>query len=372
MRTITSIFILLSLLACNRNTFVDDGDINEVDLGSENDELYFPPLNNDTWEKTEPSSIGWRSENLPALYDLLEENETRAFIVLIDGKIVIEEYFGKDLLNLADFDKNDQWYWASAGKTLTAVTTGLAQEQGYLNIQEKSSEYLGQGWTSLEKSQEDKITVWHQLTMTSGLDDRVNNSDNTNPEALQYKAEPGTRWAYHNAPYTLLDGVIEGATDLEFETYFNTHLRDKIGMDGSWLWLEDNHVYFSTARSMARFGLLISNNGDWDGNTIIQDKSFIKEMTNQSQDINYAYGYLWWLNGKQDYMLPGLQLKIPGSITPEAPADMISGIGKNGQYVSVIPSLNMVMVRMGNNPDEVSVPILFQKDIWKAFNEVIN
>jgi CubicO group peptidase (beta-lactamase class C family) len=47
---------------------------------------------------------------------------------------------------------------------------------------------------------------------------------------------------------------------------FQQALRDKIGMDGSWLTIDNNSVYFSTTRSMARFGLLMLNNGKWDNN----------------------------------------------------------------------------------------------------------
>jgi len=50
---------------------------------------------------------------------------------------------------------------------------------------------------------------------------------------------------------------------------------------------------------------------------------------------------------------------------------MISGIGKNGQYVCVIPSKNMVLVRMGENPESVPVPFLFLNDIWKKLNSII-
>ena len=103
------------------------------------------------------------------------------------------------------------WYWASAGKTLTGFTVGKAQEEGFLNIDQPSNLYLGEGWTSLDLEQENKITVKNHLTMTTGLDDGIANSDNTDPANLQYKAEVGTRWAYHNAPYTILDQLVESA-----------------------------------------------------------------------------------------------------------------------------------------------------------------
>jgi CubicO group peptidase (beta-lactamase class C family) len=60
-----------------------------------------------------------------------------------------------------------------------------------------------------------------------------------------------------------------------------------------------NNIYFSTARSMARFGLLNLNKGIWDTVPILNDTNYFTEMTTTSQDMNRSYGYLWWLNGKK-------------------------------------------------------------------------
>jgi hypothetical protein len=95
-------------------------------------------------------------------------------------------------------------------------------------------------------------------------------------------------------------------------------------------------------------------------------------MTNTSQNLNPSYGYLWWLNGKSSYMVPGSQIVFPGSWAPEAPADMIAALGKNGQFINVIPSQRLVMVRMGEAPDtSYDVPMQFNNDIWRKLNDVI-
>lgn len=86
----------------------------------------FPPIGSDFWETIPPDSLGWNTKPIPELKKLLEDNGTRAFLLIKDGKIVMEEYFGKDLLGISKFDKTKRWYWASAGKTLTAFTVGLA------------------------------------------------------------------------------------------------------------------------------------------------------------------------------------------------------------------------------------------------------
>lgn len=333
--------------------------------------LYFPPLSGNTWETTTPASLNWDLEKLEELKQLLENNSSRAFIILKDGKIVVEEYFGTKISGGQPFDQSSLWYWASAGKTLTATLAGIAQEEGKLDIQKPSSEYLGKGWTSLNPTQEDKIKVWHQLTMTTGLDDAVADRDDFSPEALLYKAEPGTRWAYHNAPYTLLDKVIEGGTGKTFPQYFSEKLGSKIGMTGAWQRVGSNNVFFSDARSMARFGLLILADGDWDGESIIKDKNYLKDMVNTSQNINLSYGYLWWLNGKDSFIPPTVQVKVPGSYAPNGPDDMFCGLGKDGQYVCVIPSQNLVLVRMGESPDQALVPFTFLDDIWGILRNII-
>lgn len=332
--------------------------------------LYFPPTGTSSWETITPSDLGWDTPGLAGLYDFLESSGTRAFLVLKDGKIVIEKYFGTQLTG-QPFTAASTWYWASAGKTLTSLLTGIAQEQGYIHIEDKTTDYLGQGWSSLSIARENKITVRHQLTMTTGLDDGVTDNHCFDPSCLVYLAEPGSRWAYHNAPYTLLDEVISRATGVSFESYFNAQLRDKAGMDGFWSWVDNDHVYFSTPRSAARFGLLILNNGKWDQTQVITDNTYFTEMINTSQNINPSYGYLWWLNGKGSHMIPQSQLLFQSDIAPSAPDDMIAAMGKNGQLINVIPSQNLVVIRMGDNPDGYLVPTGYQEDIWEKLSVVI-
>lgn len=343
----------------------------KVNPGFDPQELYFPPLNSDFWETIAPEALGWDESQEFPLLTFLEENNTRAFILLKNGRIVIEAYFGKDLLGLP-YSDNSIWYWASAGKTLTAYLVGIAQEENYLKISDPTYTYLGTGWTGMNPEQEKNITIRNQLTMTSGMDDGVADNHCTDPACLIYLALPGTRWAYHNAPYTLLDGVIENATGKDFTDYFNSRLRDPIGMDGFWSYIDYDHVYFSTARSMSRFGLLILGESKWEESEILNDPEYFSAMINTSQDLNLSYGYLWWLNGKTSLMVPGLQLIIPTSLTPNAPEDMIAAMGKNGQLINIVPSQGLVMVRMGDNPDNSLVPVNFQNDLWEKLDRLIS
>ena len=352
------ILLLLTFLSCKKD-----------DPKPSLQDLYFPPING-TWETVTPASLGWDEPKLPDLKSLLETSNTRALIVLKNGKIVIEEYLGKQITGTNDFTVTSNWYWASAGKTLTSALVGIAESQGQLSFDNKTSDYLGTDWSSLTTAQENKITIRHQLTMTSGLDDGVADRDCTDPSCLTYLTDPNTRWAYHNAPYTLLDKVIANATGKLINEYATDQILNKIGMNGQYLKSGYNNVFYSTPRSMARFGLLLLNKGSWDQTPIIPE-TYFNLMITSSQNFNPSYGYLTWLNGKDFYVPPTTQLKVPTSITPNAPADMFAAMGKNGQLINIVPSKNIVLVRMGDDPGTSLVPFLFQDDLWKKLNGII-
>ncbi len=307
-------------------------------------ELYFPPALG-AWETTAPADLGWCEDQLTDLQAFLDERDTKAFILLKDGRMVLEWYYD-------DFTQDSVWYWASAGKAMTATLIGIAQEEGLLSIDDPTSDYLGQGWTELTPEQEAQITIRHQLTMTTGLNDIGVNVDCTDPECLTYLQAPGNRWAYHNAPYTLLGAVIEAASGLTLNQYLNSRLMSQIGGIGAYIPLNYNRIVFSRARDMARFGHLILANGQWGGTSILGEEEYVTAMSTPSQDLNPAYGYLWWLNGQESFQQPRLQFNFPGSIIPTAPDDMFAGLGKNDQKVYVVPSENMVVVRLGEDAGE--------------------
>ena len=324
---------------------------------------YFPPNNSSEWDTLSPSNFDWCPDKIDSLYGFLDEANSKSFILLKDGKIVLEQYFD-------EHTDSSYWYWASAGKTLSSFLLGIAQEEGFLNINDTTSDYLGSGWTYSSPEEEEKITIWNQLTMTSGLDDGVSNPFCTDDSCLIYLAEPETRWAYHNAPYTLLRPVLENATGQGINIYANQRLLNPIGMDGIFSYVGYDNVFSSTTRSMARFGLLIQNNGEWDGTQILSDENYFSQMVNSSQALNESYGYLWWLNGKSSFMLPGTQFVFDGSLFPNAPNDVIAALGKNGQIINVVPSENMVWIRMGSATSTELVETNLNIGIWNYINDL--
>ncbi len=327
--------------------------------------MYFPPVSGSTWETSPPAALGWNETELNNLYTFLEQKNTKAFIILKNGRIVSEKYFGR-------FTADSVWYWASAGKTMTALLVGIAQQEGRLKISDRTSQYLGAGWTALPPAKENLITIRHQLTMSSGLDDS-GDDDCTLPACLTYKADAGNRWAYHNAPYTLLDQVVEKATNQTFNNYFQQKIRNRIGMNGIWLRSgRFNNVYYSNARSMAKFGLLLLNKGKWEQTPILADDDYFTNQVTSSQTLNPSYGYLTWLNGKANHLLPTIQLVFPGAMTPNAPADMYAALGKNDQKIYVVPSQNLVIIRLGESAGNVQLAVSsFDNELWGRLKSVI-
>ena len=358
---LSTILLLCSLLTLG--TGCEKGKLCCPDPTPTPEAYYFPPVSGSTWNTKSIASLGWDSIKLQEAFDYAGTKNTYGLVVLQNGRIVKEQYWN-------NWTKDSRYYLASAGKSVVAFLMGIAQEEGLLNINQPTSQYLGAGWTSLPLSDENKITLRHQLTMTTGLDDGVADPDCEDPACLIYKAPAGSRWAYHNAPYRLLQDVIANASGLTFNQYSTQRLFNPIGMTQS-VWF--NNVMYCTTREAARFGSLVLKKGNWDGNQLLTDSNYFKAMVNTSQSLNNSYGYLWWLNGKTNFMVPTSQFVFPGYMAPDAPADMFMALGKDDKKIYVVPSLNMVVVRLGDAAGSVTLgPTSFDNEFWSRLRLAIH
>lgn len=240
---------LLTLMSLFLITACSSNEDTPLPNPGEQEEMYFPATNSDIWETKTPAELNWNENAIQPLLSYLETKHSKSFIILVNGRIVMENYFN-------GHTATTPWYWASASKTLTSAVTGIAQQEGLLSIDDKVSDYIGTGWTSAPLEKENLITCRHLLTMTSGLNDE--GTDSTTPQDLHYLADAGTRWAYDNV-YVKMQDVVAAASGQTWNSYFNNRLRDKTGMTGTWLdsGTEDElSVYWSTTRSMARLDFL--------------------------------------------------------------------------------------------------------------------
>ena len=324
--------------------------------------FYFPANTGTDWVSTSIADMGWNENAVQPLKEFLAAKNSRSFMILVNGKIVMEEYFN-------GHNAAATWEWNSAGKTLISATTGIAAQEGLLNISQKASDYLQPGWTNMPIEKENLITVKNLLTMTTGIDDSKQLIIKPN---LTYVADAGNRWAYGNV-FQKLTAVVSNAANKDFETYYNEKIKNKTGMDGYWQFGPVYTIYHSTTRSMARFGLLALNKGKWKNEPVINE-TFFTQSINSSQNINLAYGYFWWLNGKSSYMLPGSQTIFNGKLVPDAPADMYAAMGAADQRLYIIPGKKMVVVRMGEASDPANPYFAlsgFDNALWQKINDLI-
>ncbi len=328
---------------------------------------YFPSITSNDWATIMPSSLNWNEEKLQELYDFLELKNTKGFMIVKDGKIVVEKYFN-------GHTQNAVWPWYSAVKSLTAFGIGIAQQENLLSVNDKTSDILGNDWSTLSVDKQNLIKIKHHLSMTTGL---VCDQSNfiawscTSQNCMNYNVDAGSAWAYHQGAFIQLQNMLSESTGMNFKPFIKSRISDKIGMNGSWNTFLGLNIFSTNTRSMARFGLLALNNGKWHNTQLLND-SFFNDMTNSSQDINKAYGYLWWLNGKQSFIgTDGLTHQ--GSIIPNAPNDMFAALGAKDQKIYVVPSRNLVIVRSGESAGgEQLANSGFDNVLWEKINLVLN
>ncbi|MBI2760616.1 MAG: serine hydrolase [Chloroflexi bacterium] len=316
---------------------------------------YFPPVAGDEWETVTPADAGWDAGRLEEALTFAAERNSTAMVIVWGGRIMAERYW-------RDWDLHRAAAIASCQKSITSVLAGIAQEDGALRIGDRVTDYLGAGWCDAPPEAENRITVRHLLTMTSGLNDR-----------LRYIADAGSTWYYNTPAYYRTKAVIEKAAGMSMNDYTRAKLWSRIGMQDS-LWFGDllgptpAQQYRASARDMARFGLMILAGGSWAGQDIIADKTYLADALSTSQDRNPAYGYLWWLNGKERFLLPGPASRGgDGSFIPDAPADMVCALGAGDKKIYVVPSLNLVVARHGDaaGMDRTEAVSSFDNQLWQ-------
>lgn len=323
---------------------------------------YFPPRDGDQWAAVSPAALGWDTTALRAALDWAGTRGTTAVVILWRGRIAAERYW-------RGWTPTTDSIIASAGKSVTSVLAGQLAAQGRLGLDDPVRRHLGAGW-SRSPASEPAITVRHLLAMTSGLDD-----------SLRFVAAPGTRFYYNNPAYYQLFGVLQAAGTLAINPLSRTLLFDPIGMrTAGWRPNLDTgqlgYVLSCSARDMARFGLLVLNGGRWNGTAVLPDSAYLRASLRPATPDNPAYGYLWWLNGQASYRIPGPYAfpSLPGPIIPSAPPDLVAALGAGDKKIYVVPSLELVVVRHGDEADPVGNPFgtgAFDEQFWQRLRGAI-
>jgi CubicO group peptidase (beta-lactamase class C family) len=315
------------------------------------------------WEVAPPEEHGMDPGSLDAAraYAFADGMNTQGVVVVHDGVIVAEWYA----------DGADEESWAaswSVAKSFTSALVGIAIGDGLIpGVDEPMTTYFPE-WAGTER---ETMTLRDVLQMSSGLDwiedydpAAVAESDIIRlvlgeRDQLAYASsrpgasEPGSVWSYSSGDTMLLSGVIEQATGMPADEYARQELFDPLGLEQAEWWRDARgHTLTyccldTTSRGFARFGLLYEREGAW-GDEQVVPTGWVEDSLEAAPQSGGAYGYQWWID-----QAAGL------------PDDTFAALGHDGQYIYVIPSLDLVVVRNGTYVKDPGPPIadpnLFEK-----------
>lgn len=269
--------------------------------------------------------------------------KTAAVVVIYKGKLVAEQYWKEQEIS----PETRLWGW-SMDKSVINAMVGVLVKQGKLDVN---------AIAPVREWQNDKrrdITVNDLMHMSSGLKWDEDYGDVSEATTMLYRERncyesalksafdkvPGTEWKYSSGTTNILSGIIRNVLndDKAYHEFPYREIFGRIGMS-SMVFETDAHGYFvgssygyATARDWARFGQLYLQNGVWKGDSIFT-KDWVDYTRTEAQASKGRYGAQFWLN--RSHQLPDLQ------------TDMYSCQGHRGQRIFILPSRQMVVVRLG-------------------------
>jgi hypothetical protein len=282
---------------------------------------------------------------------------TKAVVIVQDGRVVAERY-------ATGYGVDTPIHGWSMTKSVTNALVGVLVREGRLDIHAPAPVAA---WASPSDPRH-AITADSMLRMASGLDMGQSLTDGFGEafdptahmvfdthdmaafaEAAPTIAPPGGKWRYANGNYLVLSQIIrdraggDAASTLRF---IHAELFDKLGMshatlefDGAGTPIGASHMW-APARDWARFGMLYLNDGVVGGQRILPAGwvDYSARLTPGSED--YGYGAGFWTNR-------GRSQAAKRRIAAGMPADSFMARGSQGQAIVVIPSLRLVIVRLG-------------------------
>ena len=315
----------------------------------------------DDWEVSSPEAEGMYAASFDAMADYCEGHGCRAVVVVRHGRIVWERYWGDWTAASTD----NSW---SMAKSVTSALVGIAINEGKIKgVDQPAADFIPE-WRGTDR---EKITIGNLLSMESGLMwammyDPPSGDTITlmgSEDAVGYASsrplyrEPGSDWYYSDGDVMNLSHVLKTATGMEPREYAQEKLFGPIGLQVE-NWTTDARgqtmtfcCIFSSARDFARFGYLYLRGGLWDDQQVVPAE-WVKRSTQPSQIDNMNYGYLWWL-----YDFPG------------TPTDTFAAMGFQTKRIYVIPSLDIVAVRLGKGSDADWDESAFLKPIVDAVKQ---
>ena len=293
----------------------------------------------ETWRTSIPEQQGMDSARLGEMLDQIQQEgyPIHGIAVVRNGYLVMEAY-------VYPFRAEDRHYIASCTKSFVSALIGIALEQGYLdNVDHKLLDLFPDRTVANISGQKEAITLEHLLTMSSGLDwpgAKLNESLQAqmthSQDWVQFvlnrpmAQEPGRQFRYNSGGSHLLAATIRqttGQTPLEFA---RKNLFGPLGITNVYWPADPTGLNVGGGglelrlTDLARFGYLYLQEGVWEGQAVLPAEWVAASTTAQIETgyLDYQYGYQWWVD----------------------PAGGYHAQGYGGQYIFVIPELNMVVV----------------------------
>ena len=329
----------------------DTGNVDAVVASS----LYFP-VKQEQWEIVDAEEAGWEQSQLDALLDWAGDRGSSSVLILWQGRILAEKHWGKGsgatsgryqrmFVRLNDRQQAIEDV-ASVQKSIVSILVGVAIHKKLLQVDDPVSKHVGVAWSKASPTQEAKIRVKHLLSMTSGLTDD-----------LHFQAKPGTRWFYNTAAYAVVRDCLVASSGMSVHELTRRWLMDPIGMtESEWIPRARSITalnafgFASSARDLARVGLLMQAEGNWAGKKVLPDDQFRVASLKASQTLKPNYGYLWWLNDP---------VRLP-----DASRETYAANGALGRRIFVSPDQGLVVVRLGDEPKKVGAAG-FDREFWR-------
>ena len=296
------------------------------------------------WEISTPQSEGMNEAKLlRAIPHLIKHNyDIRSLLVVKNGYLVFENYYAQGMP-----DRPATVH--SVSKSIMSTLIGTAHHQGILPDLDASLAKLLPGYFQGGKHPDKaRITLRNLLTMTTGLKPVVTKHYRrfyrwyVSKDRVRFFLEmpvlhqPGRKFAYCNATSHMLSVILSKAAGMSTEDFAQKHLFDPLGIK-PFFWNRDAKGYCTgnggihlTARQMAKFGFLFLNQGEWDGRQVVP-RQWVEQATKAQVRAsgNFRYGYQWWIH-------------------PAAGRESYRAWGHGGQYIVVVPELDLVIVTTAN------------------------
>ncbi|MGQ7945826.1 serine hydrolase domain-containing protein [Flavobacterium sp. WC2509] len=273
------------------------------------------------------------------------DKKTRSILVIYKDKIIAEKY-------VEGFTKHSLILGWSMTKSVTGTLFGILQKQGRFDI------YKPAPIVEWQSDNRKNITTNDLLHMNSGLEWEEQYDKICDATKMLFEAEdmswsqlikpaifkPNTHWNYSSGTTNLLSGILrkQFKTHQEYLDFWYSALIDKIGMHSMIVETDmvGNYVgssyAWATTRDWSKLGLLYLHKGNWNGEQLF-DPSWAKYVSTPTNTSEGRYGAQFWLNAGGKY--------------PSAPKNMYYCSGFQGQKIFILPSQDMIIVRMGLTDD---------------------